>query len=59
LGEDFADFRPEGGLTLPHTYKIRFQQVGASSQFTDWVLTLNRFMFDTHLEAKHFDVSSN
>jgi hypothetical protein len=59
LTEDFSDFKTESGLTIPHTYKIRFEQAGASSQFTDWVLTLNRFMFDEHLEAKHFDVSTN
>jgi len=57
LTEDFSDFKPEGGLTLPHTYKIRFEQAGASSQFTDWVLTFNQFFFDQHLEAKLFDVS--
>lgn len=59
LREDFSDFKSESGLTLPHTYKIHWETVGAGSQFTDWVLTLNRFMFDTHLEAKHFDVSVN
>jgi len=57
LSEDFSDFKPEGGITLPHTYKIRFEQAGASSQFTDWVLTLNQFFFDEHLEPKLFDVS--
>lgn len=59
LREEFSDFKSESGLTLPHTYKIHWETVGAGSQFTDWVLTLNRFMFDTHLEAKHFDVSTN
>lgn len=59
LREEFSDFKSESGLTLPHSYKIHLETVGAGSQFTDWVLTLNRFMFDTHLEAKHFDVSAN
>jgi len=59
LREDFSDFKAESGLTLPHSYKLHWETVGAGSQFTDWTLTLNRFMFDTHLEAKHFDVSSN
>lgn len=59
LSEEFADFKPEGGLTLPHSYKIRFEQAGASSQFTDWEMKFNQFFFDQPLEAKLFDVSGN
>jgi hypothetical protein len=28
MTEDFSDFKPEGELTLPHTYKLKFEQVG-------------------------------
>jgi len=59
LSEDFSDFKPEGGLTLPHSYKIRFEQAGASSQFTDWEMKFTQFFFDQPLEAKFFDVSGN
>jgi hypothetical protein len=59
LSEDFDDFKPEGGLTLPHSYKIRFEQAGGSSQFTDWEMKFNQFFFDQPLEAKFFDVSGN
>jgi len=59
LSEDFSDFKPEGGLNLPHSYKIRFEQAGASSQFTDWEMKFNQFFFDQPLEAKLFDVSGN
>ena len=59
LSEDFSDFKAEGGLTLPHSYKLRFEQAGASSQFTDWEMTFDQFFFDQPLEAKLFDVSGN
>lgn len=59
LSEDFSDFKVEGGLTLPHSYKLRFEQAGASSQFTDWEMTFNQFFFDDPLEAKLFDVGGN
>lgn len=59
LSEDFSDFRTEGGLTLPHSYKLRFEQAGATSQFTDWEMTFDQFFFDQPLEAKLFDVSGN
>jgi hypothetical protein len=58
LDEDFSDFKTEGGLTLPHTYKIHLGQTGSSSQYSDWVMTLIRFVFNQHLEARDFDVSS-
>ena len=59
LTEDFSDFKTEGGLTLPHTYKIHFAQQGSATQISDWVITLVTFAFNQHLEAKDFDVSSD
>jgi hypothetical protein len=59
LVEEFSDFKPEGGLTLPHTYKIRFSQVGAAAQYSNWVMTLQHFIFDQKMGPKDFDVSGN
>lgn len=59
LTEDFSDFKTEGGLTLPHMYKIHLAQQGSATQISDWVMTLATFAFDQHLETKDFDVSSD
>jgi hypothetical protein len=57
--EDFSDFRTEGGLTLPHTYKIRY---GVSKQDNsislDWTFTLTQFTFDYPIQEKEFLVDS-
>jgi hypothetical protein len=58
LTEEFSDFKPEGDLTIPHTYKIKFEQLGSGTQMSEWVLTLVRFAFRPHLEVTDFDVSS-
>jgi hypothetical protein len=58
LTEEFSDFRTEGGLTLPHTYKLHLVQLGSATQISDWVMTLVKFAFNQHLEAGDFDVSS-
>lgn len=59
LTEDFSNFKTEGGLTLPHTYKIQLVQLGSATQTSDWVMTLVKFEFNLHLESKDFDVSSD
>ena len=59
LTEDFSDFKTEGELTLPHTYKIKFEQLGSAAQVSEWVITLVKFAFRPRLEAADFDVSSD
>lgn len=54
--EEFADFKKEGALTLPHTYKL---QLSVSSQrgswLQDWVFTLTKFGFDSVLDDRQFN----
>ncbi|MDX6385335.1 MAG: hypothetical protein QOK48_2908 [Blastocatellia bacterium] len=57
LVEEFSDFKTEGAMTLPHTYKIHFEQQGAGTQISDWVMTLVKFDFNKHLGIGDFDVS--
>ncbi|HYX29149.1 MAG TPA: hypothetical protein VE863_11325 [Pyrinomonadaceae bacterium] len=57
LVEEFDDFKTEGGLTLPHTYKIRLGQQGSGTQISEWAMTLVRFVYNQKLEAKDFDVT--
>lgn len=58
LIEEFADFRKEQELTLPHTYKV---QLSISSQrgslLQDWAFTLTKFAFNDVLDDKQFNVA--
>lgn len=58
LTEEFSDYKTEGGLTLPHTYKLHLVQLGSATQISDWVMTLVKFDFNQHLAVGDFDVSS-
>lgn len=47
MTEDFSDFRAEGGLVLPHTYKIQYSAYGQNNGVTqEWVFNLSRFSFE-------------
>jgi len=59
LVEEFSDFKPEGGLSLPHTYKIEFSADTQSGTFLgEWTLTLNRFVFNEKIEPSSFTIST-
>jgi len=58
LIEEFSDFKPEQGLTLPHKYKIEFSADTQSGTFqADWTLTLTTFAFNEKIDpaAYNFD----
>ncbi len=57
LTEEFSDFRSEGGLTLPHQYKLQLS-IESLNQRTlqDWVFTLTTFHFNRDINASEFDV---
>ena len=55
LVEEFSDFRPEGGLNLPHTYNIQFSVFQLNNPLAfDWTMNLSKFTFDYQIEAKEF-----
>lgn len=55
LIEEFGDFRPEGGLTLPHTYAIQFSIFQLNNPLAlDWTINVNKFTFDYPIDAKEF-----
>ncbi|HEX8474065.1 MAG TPA: hypothetical protein VF666_08545 [Pyrinomonadaceae bacterium] len=57
--EDFSDHRKEGGLVLPHTYKIRFlADDRASAREMDWVIDFAQYGFNGQIPAGSFDVES-
>ena len=60
LVEEFSDFKTEGKLTLPHTYKIRYTiEEQSTTQMLEWVLNFSQFGFDDPIDAKAFNVVAN
>jgi hypothetical protein len=59
LLEDFSDFKREGKLMLPHTYKIRYTiEEQNSTQELDWTIDFSRFAFDEPIDVAAFSVTS-
>jgi hypothetical protein len=55
LIEEFSDFRPEGGITLPHTYNLQFSVFQLNNPLAlDWTINLEKFTFDYPIETKEF-----
>src|SRR6185369_7314261 len=60
LTEDFSDFKKEGGLTLPHAYKIQLEVVGRSGTFrANWDMALSTFQFNQRIDPSTFDVDDS
>lgn len=59
LEEQFSDFKQEGKLTLPHTYKIKLMMERTSNTYlADWEMVFSKFSFNQPLEAGWFDVNA-
>jgi len=57
--EDFSDYRKEGVLMLPHTYKLQLTfESERNPLLQDWVVSLNQFLFDKDLGVKQFDATA-
>lgn len=53
--EEFSDFKPEGGLNLPHTHKFELSiQSEVRPALVDWIFTLTDFTFNAPLDVKEF-----
>jgi len=58
--EEFADFKAESGLTLPHSYKFHLSiQSEVRPAVVDWVFNLTQYSFTSPLEAADFTFSQN
>ncbi len=57
--EDFADFKVEDGLTLPHRY-VLFLEILAGNGTTsyEWQMDLSRFNFNNEIDPKEFKVDT-
>jgi hypothetical protein len=57
--EEFSEFRKEGGLTLPHTYKIKLAIDTSSGTFlADWTINLTQFAFNEPIDPNSFSIIS-
>ena len=55
--EDFSDFRKEGGMTLPHGYKLGLEiTLPGGSYRMDWEFVLSNFAYNQPIDPKSFDV---
>ena len=60
LVEEFSDFKPEQGLTLPHKYKINFSADTQSGTFlAQWTLTLTTFTFNEKIDPAAYNFDEN
>ena len=58
--EEFSDFRSEGGLILPHTYRIKLLVDSKGGTFlADWEITLNQFTFNEHIDPNSFSIPTD
>ena len=56
--EEFSDFKKEGDLVLPHTYKLTLSLGGRTATFlADWTLNLVKFGFNLPMDADSFNVN--
>lgn len=57
--EEFSDYKKEGGLMLPHTYKLRFNADDArGARQMDWAFDLAQYAFNANLPADSFNVET-
>ena len=57
LVEDFSDFKTEGQLTLPHSYKLSLTVDAQTSLLLEWHVNFKEFGLNQPIEATAFDVS--
>ncbi len=58
--EDFSDYRKEGALMLPHSYKMQLTFESESNPLLqDWVVSLSQFLFNKELDVKQFDATGH
>ena len=57
--ERFDDFKPEGGLTLPHTYKLYLEVLtGNGTTAYNWTMELQQFAFNQPYDISQFRVGA-
>ena len=59
MTEDFSDFKTEGGLTLPHTYKLLLEmETTTGNSASKWEMTFDQFALNEDIDDNTFNVES-
>jgi hypothetical protein len=59
MNEYFSDFKVEGGLMLPHTYKLEvFFDIGGGTSTQEWKYAFDTFTFNEKLDASAFNLEN-
>ncbi len=57
--ETFSDFKEQGGLMLPNTYKLLYSETGQrGTREVEWACSLSEFAFNQPLDDKTFDIDA-
>jgi hypothetical protein len=57
--ENFSDFKNEGGLILPHTYKIELSVDSKGGTFlAEWQANLTQFTFNERIDPASFSIAA-
>jgi hypothetical protein len=60
MTEDFADFKTEGGLTLPHSYKLVLElETTTGNSASRWEMKLAQFAFNEDIDDNNFNAEAN
>ncbi|MFN2493871.1 MAG: hypothetical protein ABR501_13410 [Pyrinomonadaceae bacterium] len=58
--EEFSDYKQEGPLTLPHSYKIKLATDTESGSFlADWQINLTQFTFNERIDPASFNIGAH
>ena len=58
--EEFSNFKNEGGLMLPHNYKINLTVDGPAGTFlADWEINLTQFTFNEPIDPSSFNIAAD
>ena len=59
IREDFSDFKEEGGLTLPHTYKFQLNVQSQTNPIVlDWAFSLVQFAYNQSMGVREFNTEA-
>lgn len=58
LAEEFSDFKAEGSLTLPHTYKLQLTVEAQRTSILEWVSNFSQFAFNQPIDVNAFSFGS-
>lgn len=60
MTEDFSDFKAEGGLTLPHTYRLLLEiETTTGNSAHKWEMTFDQFALNEDIDDNTFNVEAD